>query len=85
MGSMAYVGRGHAIVDFRGLKLSGFLGWLMWAAVHLTFLTGFMNRFAALLNWMTALTGTRRVRVFSASDVPSPAGADRAAEAVRGR
>jgi NADH:ubiquinone reductase (H+-translocating) len=76
MGSMAYVGHGHAIVDFRGLKLSGALGWLMWAAVHMTFLTGFMNRFAALLNWFAALTGTRRVRIFSAADVPARDSAD---------
>jgi NADH dehydrogenase len=85
MGSMAYVGRGHAIVDFRGLKLSGFFGWLMWAAVHVTFLTGFMNRFAALLNWMTALTGARRLRIFSASDIPSRASADTEAEVVHSR
>jgi NADH dehydrogenase len=75
MGSMAYVGRGHAVVDFRGLKLSGGLGWLMWLVVHMTFLTGFDNRVAALFGWLLALTGSRRVRVFSASDlaVPAPA------------
>lgn len=72
-------------MDFRGLKLSGSFGWLMWAAVHLTFLTGFMNRFAALFNWLTALAGTRRVRIFNASDVTAPAGAEREAEAVRSR
>ena len=70
MGSMAYVGGRHAVVDFRGLKLSGgFVGWLMWLAIHLTFLTGFTNRFAALFNWLMALTGTRRVRVVDVSDV----------------
>jgi NADH:ubiquinone reductase (H+-translocating) len=83
MGSMAYVGGRHALVDFRGMKLSGFFGWLTWAAIHMTFLTGFMNRFAALFNWLTALAGTRRVRVFSASDVPVPAGTDREAQAVQ--
>jgi NADH dehydrogenase len=72
MGSMAYVGRGRAVVDFRGLKLSGFLGWLMWLAVHLTFLTGFTNRFAALLNWSMALMGVRRVRILNASDLGCP-------------
>jgi len=29
LGSIAYVGGSHAVVDFRGLKLSGFLGGLM--------------------------------------------------------
>jgi NADH:ubiquinone reductase (H+-translocating) len=77
MGSMAYVGRGHAIVDFKGLKLSGRMGWFMWAAVHMTFLTGFQNRFAALGNWLTALAGVRRQRIFCADDLavaaPDPA------------
>jgi len=76
MGSMAYVGSRHAVVDFRGLKLSGFLGWLMWLAIHLTFLTGFTNRLAALFNWVMALTGTRRVRIFGVSDVVPPGSAD---------
>lgn len=73
MGSMAYVGRGHAIVDFKGLKLSGRLGWFMWAGVHMTFLTGFENRFAALFGWVEALAGSRRGRVFGISDFPGAA------------
>jgi NADH dehydrogenase len=76
MGSMAYVGGGHAVVDFRGLKLSGFFGWVMWLAIHLTFLTGFTNRFAAFFNWVMALTGERRVRVFDVSDIVPAAGPD---------
>ncbi len=63
MGSMAYVGRGRAVVDFRGLKLSGRLGWLMWLFVHMVFLTGFTNRVAALLNWAVALAGVRRAHL----------------------
>jgi NADH dehydrogenase len=80
MGSMAYVGRGRAVVDFRGLKLSGHLGWLMWLLMHLTFLTGFTNRFAALLNWTVALTGTRRSRIFTVSDLSGPPDHVRTAE-----
>jgi NADH dehydrogenase len=75
MGSMAFVGQHRAIVDFRGLKLSGRLGWLMWLAVHMVFLTGFTNRVAALLNWVMVLGGTRRARIFGVSDlaaVPEP-------------
>jgi NADH dehydrogenase len=71
LGSMAYVGRFRAIVEFHGLKLSGFLGWLMWLVVHITFLTGFGNRVAALMNWIVALSGKRRSRIFSASDLSS--------------
>jgi NADH:quinone reductase (non-electrogenic) len=76
MGSMAYVGRRQAVVDFRGLQLSGFPGWLMWLAVHLTFLTGFTNRIGALLNWSAALAGERRVRILEASDLARPPAAN---------
>ena len=69
LGSMAYLGHLRAIVDFHGLKLSGFFGWLMWLVVHITFLTGFGNRVAALMNWAVALSGKRRSRIFSASDL----------------
>ena len=37
--------------ELQGLRLSGFPGWLMWLVVHITFLTGFKNRFTSLLYW----------------------------------
>src|SRR4029078_879487 len=43
LGSMATISRFHAVVSFKGLRLSGFLGWLMWLLVHITFLTGVMK------------------------------------------
>jgi NADH:quinone reductase (non-electrogenic) len=69
LGSMAYVGHMHAVVDFRGIKLSGRLGWLMWLGVHIVFLTGWMNRFAAFFNWLAAAGGARRNRIFSVDDL----------------
>ena len=54
LGSMATISRFHAVVSFKRLRLSGFLGWLMWLFVHITFLTGFKNRLAAMFHW----TGT---------------------------
>ena len=50
---MATVSRFRASVSFKGLRLSGFLGWLRWFVVHVTLLTGFNNRFQALLHWAT--------------------------------
>ena len=44
---MAAVSRFRAIVDFKGIRVAGFIGWVMWAFIHLTFLTGFKNRFLA--------------------------------------
>jgi NADH dehydrogenase len=60
LGSMASIARFKAIVDFKGIRVSGFIGWLMWVFVHLTFLTGFKNRFTALSKWLTAFVGTAR-------------------------
>jgi NADH:ubiquinone reductase (H+-translocating) len=60
LGSMATIGRFRAVVAFKGLRLSGFAGWLMWLCVHLVFLTGFRNRLGALLRWSGALLGRHR-------------------------
>jgi NADH dehydrogenase len=60
VGSAASVGRFRAIVNFHGLRLSGFPGWVVWAFVHLTFLTGFGNRLTTLLKWTRSFIGRGR-------------------------
>jgi NADH dehydrogenase len=60
LGSMASIARFSAVVDFKGIRVSGFIGWLMWVFVHLTFLTGFKNRFVALVKWFSSFVGHRR-------------------------
>ena len=66
LGSAATIGRFRSVVDFRGVRLSGFPGWVVWAVVHLTFLTGFGNRFTTLLKWMRSFIGRGRAeREFS--------------------
>jgi NADH:ubiquinone reductase (H+-translocating) len=70
LGSMATVARFRAIVDFRGLRVAGVLGWLMWLVVHLTFMTGFRNRFSALFHWaVTFLSGERAQRTITLREV----------------
>ena len=36
------------------LHLAGFLGWLVWAAVHIAFLVNFRSRIAAMGSWAFA-------------------------------
>jgi NADH dehydrogenase len=60
LGSMAAVSRRRAIVSFHGLRVSGFLGWLMWLFVHLAFMTGFKNRFKTLFSWFLSFIGNGR-------------------------
>jgi NADH dehydrogenase len=66
MGSAAAIGRFKAIVSVRGLRLSGFPGWVVWLAIHLTFLNGYGRRIGALWRWGTSMVGhSRPERVFS--------------------
>jgi NADH:ubiquinone reductase (H+-translocating) len=60
LGSMAAVSRRRAIVSFKGVRVTGFLGWIMWLVVHLTFMTGFKNRFSTLVSWGLSFVGRGR-------------------------
>jgi NADH dehydrogenase len=64
-GDLAIVGRTYAVADLRFLRFTGFLAWIVWAAVHVYFLIGFANRFFVILQWGVAfLTKRQQVRVF---------------------
>ena len=65
-GNMATIGRNAAIADFGFLRVSGYLGWLMWLFVHILFLIGFRNRLSVMLQWAAAyLTYQRSVRLIT--------------------
>jgi NADH:ubiquinone reductase (H+-translocating) len=66
LGSAAAIGRFKAIVSVKGLRLSGFPGFIVWMFVHLAFLNGFGSRLTALWRWGWAMIGRARPeRVFS--------------------
>jgi NADH dehydrogenase len=70
LGSMATLGRGHAIVSFHGLRFGGFFGSLSWLFVHLALLTGFRSRAGALIAWSWAFIGrSRGQRAFTVESV----------------
>jgi NADH dehydrogenase FAD-containing subunit len=59
-GNMAVVGKGFAILQTGGLRISGFLALLAWAAVHLQFLAQSNLRVSVFMQWVwTLLTGQR--------------------------
>jgi NADH dehydrogenase len=69
-GIMATIGRGAAVGDIFGMKISGFLAWLVWLFLHIFWLIGFRNRIAVMGEWAWAyLTFQRRVRLIT-SDRP---------------
>jgi NADH dehydrogenase len=76
LGSAAYISRGRAVISFGKLQFGGFFGWLGWLFIHIGFLTGYRNRFGAVLGWWFAFTrDLRRERTFTIDDMPAPSGA----------
>ena len=75
-GIMATIGRGSAVGDVFGLKISGFFAWLFWIFLHIFWLIGFRNRFVVMTEWAWAYFSLqRRVRLITGErDAgPSPA------------
>lgn len=63
-GTLASIGRGAAVVDLRGVKLSGLIAWWFWLAAHIFFLIGFRNRLIVILDWAWSyLTWQRSARI----------------------
>jgi NADH:ubiquinone reductase (H+-translocating) len=70
LGSAAYISRGNAVMAAGPLQLTGFPGWLGWLFIHIAFLTGYRNRFGAILTWWVAFTrDRRRERAFTTRQV----------------
>jgi NADH dehydrogenase len=70
LGSAAYISRGRAVVSVGRLQFAGFPGWVVWLFIHIGFLTGYRNRFGAVLSWWFAFTrDLRRERTFTTRQV----------------
>ena len=60
-GSFATIGRGKAVGELAGgVKLSGFLAWFAWLAIHIFFLIGFRNRVLVIFQWAYSYVTFRR-------------------------
>ncbi len=59
-GSMATISRFRAVALIGRVRLTGFIAWLMWLAVHLVYITGFKNRLTAVLHWFISFWGRGR-------------------------
>jgi NADH:ubiquinone reductase (H+-translocating) len=53
-GSLATIGRSHAVADFGRFHISGYFAWLSWLFIHLFFLIGFRNRLLVMMEWAWA-------------------------------
>jgi NADH dehydrogenase len=70
-GIMATIGRGSAVGDIFGLKISGYPAWLFWIFLHIFWLIGFRNRFVVMTEWAWAYFSLQR-RVRLITGIPNP-------------
>jgi NADH dehydrogenase len=89
-GTMAVIGRNFAVTDFHGLRIGGYVAWMMWLFVHILYLVGFRNRIAVVFNWAWSyLTFKRGARLITArgwkenEGAPAPASAPAPATASK--
>jgi NADH dehydrogenase len=63
LGSLATIGRNRAVAELPGIRLSGYIAWIVWMVVHLMSLLGFRNKLVVFINWsyryLTYDRGTR--------------------------
>ncbi len=50
-GTMATIGYRSAVADAFGLKVTGFLAYVMWAFIHVAYLVGWGNRIGTMYTW----------------------------------
>ncbi len=78
-GNVATIGRASAVVDLRGLHVSGLAAWVFWLALHIYYLVGFGNRLLVMARWAGAyFTRARGARLITSSgEATNAVGADR--------
>jgi NADH:ubiquinone reductase (H+-translocating) len=54
-GSMATIGYRSAVADAFGVKVTGFIGYVMWAFIHVMYLIGWGNRIGTIYTWARGL------------------------------
>jgi NADH dehydrogenase len=74
-GNLATIGRARAVAEIKRLKLSGFIAWVTWLAVHLYYLISFRNRLLVLIQWFFSFaTRGRGARLITgqATEIAAP-------------
>jgi len=59
-GQMATIGKNRAIIEFRNIRLGGFIAWMGWLFVHIFYLISFKNRIAVMANWVWSYVFSKR-------------------------
>ncbi|HKE18861.1 MAG TPA: NAD(P)/FAD-dependent oxidoreductase [Kofleriaceae bacterium] len=75
-GSVATIGRAAAVADLGWIKLSGFLAWLAWWAIHIFFLIGFRSRLLVMFGWAWSYFTFQRGARLITGEVPPLVGGE---------
>jgi len=59
-GQMATIGKNRAILEFKGIRIGGFIAWIAWLFVHIFYLIGFKNRISVMANWVWSYAFSKR-------------------------
>lgn len=59
-GQMATIGKNRAILEFKDIRIGGFIAWIAWLFVHIFYLIGFKNRVAVMANWVWSYAFSKR-------------------------
>lgn len=62
-GSLATIGRAKAVASIAGMHFGGYLAWLIWTLVHVSFLISFRNRLIVMFNWAWSWFFVRSARL----------------------
>jgi len=65
-GSLAQIGKRHAVADFGLVRLRGALAWWVWGIAHIYFLIGLRARLVVAINWLwISLRNQRSARLIT--------------------
>jgi len=85
-GNLATIGRARAVADVHGVRLSGFIAWLIWLVVHLWYLIGFQNRIVVVVRWsFSFLTRGRSGRLITGKPTRAEPSTRAQIDVVRGQ
>lgn len=72
LGSLAVIGRNAAVGEVSGVRVWGWVGWLIWSLIHLMQLVEFENRLLVATQWLfNYLTFKRGARLIGGDDTSS--------------
>jgi NADH:ubiquinone reductase (H+-translocating) len=65
-GTMATIGKARAVADIQGLRFGGFIAWLMWGLIHISFLIGHRSKILVMFQWISGyVLGSKTVRLIT--------------------